>query len=273
MQNIQNRRFQDLFREEKYLALKNYLYNYLLRKRAIEKCLLPERLQWVLEIGNGISPVTTSSDRTIYSDVSIDAIRFLKDHQEKGYYFVADGMQLPFKPNIFSHAICSEVLEHIEDDLSVIKELARILRKPSGCLVITVPHRKCYFTNDDHFVKHYRRYELDEIKRKLTSMGLKPIYLQKVLGPMEKITMSVAVYLFSILQKYNLLKGKSLEREHLRAGNFFALFFKWANLFYKGFVWLDARIMPFSFSSVILIKSVVSANTKTTEHFRHDEKK
>lgn len=253
--------------------MKNYLYNYLLRKRAVKKCLLPETLQWVLEIGSGIWPLTTSSGRTIYSDVSVDAIRSLKHHQKSGFYIVVDAMQLPFKSNIFSHAICSEVLEHIEDDLAVIKELARILNKPSGCLVITVPHRRCYFTKDDHFVKHYRCYEVHEIKRKLSSMGLKPIYPQKVLGPMEKITMSVAVYLFSILQKYRLSKGKSLEQGDTRPVNVLALFFKWANLFYKGFVWLDARIMPLSFSAVILIKAVVSANAKPTERFRHAEKR
>ena len=85
--------------------------------------------------------------------------------------------------------------------------------------------------------------------------------------------MSVAVYLFSILQKYRLSKGKSLEQGDTRPVNVLALFFKWANLFYKGFVWLDARIMPLSFSAVILIKAVVSANTKQTERFRHAEKR
>jgi hypothetical protein len=29
--------FDDLFEEEEYVLLKNYLYNYLLRKRAVEK--------------------------------------------------------------------------------------------------------------------------------------------------------------------------------------------------------------------------------------------
>ena len=37
-------RFQELFKEHKYLAFKNYLYNYLLRKRAVEKCLRHEQL-------------------------------------------------------------------------------------------------------------------------------------------------------------------------------------------------------------------------------------
>ena len=257
MQNIQVGQFQDLFKEEKYLTLKNCLYNYLLRKRAVKKCMLSEKIEWVLEIGSGISPLTTQVGRSIYSDVSVDAIRLLKHHQEKGYYVVADGRNLPFKSEVFSHAICSEVLEHIEDDLSAIRELTRILRKPSGCLIITVPHRKCYFANDDHFVKHHRRYELDEIRHKLISAGLRPVCLRKVLGPLEKITMSFAVYLFSILQKYNQSKGKHLERDRIRAMDVFAFCFEWANLFYKGFVWLDAKIMPLSFSSVILIKAVV----------------
>ena len=273
MQNFRNLRFQDLFRDGKYLALKNYLYNYLLRKRAVEKSLLAENIERVLEIGSGISPLAKQVDLTVFSDVSLDAIRLLKRQQQKGYYVVADGRQLPFKPQVFSHAICSEVLEHVEDDLAVLEELRRILRKPAGCLVITVPHRKCYFTNDDHFVKHYRRYELDEIRHKLTSTGLKPIVLKKVLGPMEKITMSFAVYLFSILQKYKRLKGKAQKRGQLRVLIFLAPFFEWANIFYQGFVWLDARIMPLSLSTVILIKSVVSANPEPVEHVRGHEKR
>jgi SAM-dependent methyltransferase len=262
MQNFQDQRFQDLFSEEQYLVLKNHLYNYRLRKRAVKKSLLADGLERVLEIGSGISPLTTQISRTVYSDVSLNAIRYLKHHQQKGYYVVADGRHLPFKPQVFSHAICSEVLEHVEDDRAVIKEIERILKKPSGRLVITVPHRKCYFTNDDHFVKHYRRYELAEINHKLTSMGFKPIVLRKVLGPMEKITMSFAVYLYSTLQKYRLAKGKSLKRGQLRGLGVFAPFFEWANLFYQGFVWLDASMMPLSLSTVLLIKSAVSANTK-----------
>jgi ubiquinone/menaquinone biosynthesis C-methylase UbiE len=273
MQNIRNIRFQELFKEEKYLTLKNCLYNYLLRKRAVKKCLLAETLQWVLEIGSGISPLTMHSEHTIYSDVSMDAIRFLKHQHDKGFYVVADAGQLPFKPSVFSHVICSEVLEHIEDDLAAIRELARILRKPLGCLVITIPHRKCYFTNDDYFVKHHRRYELAEIKHKLLAAGLRPIDMRKVLGPLEKITMSAAVYLYSILQKCRLPKGKSLKRGQRQPMHVFTISFKWANLIYKLFAWLDASIMPLSFSSVILIKSVVSAGAGPTERFGHDEKR
>ena len=63
-------RFADFFKEGKYLILKNHLYNYLLRKRAIEKCLQQESPALILEIGSGISPVVTKFNRTVYSDLS-----------------------------------------------------------------------------------------------------------------------------------------------------------------------------------------------------------
>ncbi len=42
MDSNDGNRFADFFKEGKYVTLKNHLYNYLLRKRAIEKCLQQE---------------------------------------------------------------------------------------------------------------------------------------------------------------------------------------------------------------------------------------
>lgn len=178
MDSNDSNRFADFFREGKYLLLKNHLYNYLLRKRAIEKCLRHESPTLILEIGSGISPVVTQFNRAVYSDLSYNAIKILKQTQKSGYFVVADGMHLPFKSNAFSHVICSEVLEHLKNDLQALKGMARILKQPNGSLIITVPHRKCYFSNDDHFVKHHRRYELFEIKSQLRVSGLDPVQTQ-----------------------------------------------------------------------------------------------
>jgi hypothetical protein len=52
-------RFQDFFEESKYTLLKNYLYNYLLRKMAVEKSLQNENIKMILEVESGISPVMT----------------------------------------------------------------------------------------------------------------------------------------------------------------------------------------------------------------------
>lgn len=201
MESEPGNRFADFFQEGKYIVLKNYLYNYLLRKRAIEKCLRLESPTLILEIGSGISPVVTKSDPTVYSDLSFTAVQMLKQTHKTGFYVVADGMHLPFKSNGFSHIICSEVLEHLADDLQALTEMARTLQQPSGTLIVTVPHRKCYFTIDDDFVHHYRRYELSAIKDRLKSSGLKPVQTRKVLGPLEKITMILVVFLFARLHK------------------------------------------------------------------------
>lgn len=51
----------------------------------------------------------------------------------------ADATLLPFAPLSFDGVICSETIEHIEDDSAVIAEIARVLR-PGGALVMTVPN-------------------------------------------------------------------------------------------------------------------------------------
>ena len=263
MDRQKTRSFQEFFKEDKYLSLKNYLYNYLLRKRAIVKCLKNDHPELLLEVGSGISPLVADTGNIVYSDISFEAISILKQNRAAGHYVVADGMQLPFKANSFSHIICSEVLEHIENDRQMIAEIFRTLKKPQGNLIVTVPHRKRYFAYDDHYVKHYRRYEIIEIKERLQSVGLRPILIQKVLGPLEKITMLPVVFLFSILNK-----GRPVKRIHrpplgLRLNDMMIWGIKWINRFYAGYVWLDAKIMPPSLATVILIKSKVSSSGKS----------
>ncbi len=245
-------RFKDFFEEDKYISLKNYLYNYLLRKMAIEKNLLKERPELILEVGSGISPVMTRTNNIIYSDLSFAAMQILKNKHGKGFYIVADGTNLPFKPDVFSCTICSEVIEHIIDDEKALKELAGVI-KPSGRLIITFPHRKLYFANDDRFVNHLRRYEIPEMEDRLKKAGLRPIHIQKVLGPLEKITMCFIVFFFSMIQKIKHNKGK--KARNLKFIKIFAPVFEWTNRFYMGLVWLDARIIHRALSTNLMIIS------------------
>jgi ubiquinone/menaquinone biosynthesis C-methylase UbiE len=247
--------FQELFKDRKYVSVKNFLYNYLLRKRAISKCLKGECPDLMLEVGSGISPLITDRNNIVYSDISFEAIHILKQNQAGGHHVVADGTRLPFKANTFSHAVCSEVLEHVPDDQQAISEIYRTLKSPQGRLILTVPHRNCYFSFDDRFVKHYRRYELRDIENRLRAAGFMPIRIQKILGPLEKITMLGVVFLFSTLTKGKATSHRGEKWLKAGPGDFMISLFKWMNQFYKGYVWLDAKIMPRSFSTVILIES------------------
>ena len=51
---------------------------------------------------------------------------------------VADGRKLPFGDGSFEACLCSETLEHVPDDVAVIRETHRVL-KPGGTLLLTVP--------------------------------------------------------------------------------------------------------------------------------------
>jgi len=60
----------------------------------------------------------------------------------------------------------SNVLEHIEDDVSILKKLHKVL-KPGGTLAIYVPAFMCLYSHLDTAVGHYRRYGRKELVSKL----------------------------------------------------------------------------------------------------------
>ena len=250
-------RFQDFFEEDKYVVLKNHLYNYQLRKHAVERILAREPFDLILEVGSGISPVMTRTDRIVYSEISFLACRTSKRLHGMGWCVVADATRLPFCPGAFSHAISAEVLEHVEDDRAALRELARVL-KQNGRLILTFPHRKAYFANDDRYVEHHRRYELEEITRLLDDVQLHVLSTQKVLGPLEKATMMLAVLCFEAILKRT-GAASSQHRDHAAALQqpstalrWLAPLFKWANLAYAALLWFEARIVPQRWAAVLL---------------------
>lgn len=253
MNNSRATKFDRFFSEKRYIALKNSLYNYIIRKSAVQYSLRDEVPGMILETGSGISPVTQNNKSIVYTDISLEAMKILKGSQEAGSYVVADITKLPFKENIFSHAISSEVLEHIEDDRKALEELSRVLRQ-QGSLIITVPHRKIYYSFDDRFVGHFRRYELEDIIEKLRITGFEPVYHRKVLGPIDKVLCCCMVFVYSMLR---IEKHDSFQSNHYAIlGKASFPLFKWINKIIQGIVWAEVKIIPFRFSSVILIKAL-----------------
>jgi len=88
---------------------------------------------------------------------------------------IGDALNLPFKDETFDRVICSEVMEHVNDDFKACSELARVLKK-NGRIAITVPTYISeivydaltyeYFTSPGGHVRKYFPSELAEIMRK-----------------------------------------------------------------------------------------------------------
>lgn len=73
--------------------------------------------------------------------------------------------------NSYDYIYSLNVLEHIEDDHSVMKELSRIL-KPSGTMLIYLPAMDILFSSMDRKVGHYRRYSRKTLSNLAIKTGL-----------------------------------------------------------------------------------------------------
>ncbi|MHB8769839.1 MAG: class I SAM-dependent methyltransferase [Syntrophales bacterium] len=249
-------RFEEFFADDAYVVLKNFLYNYLLRKRAVGICLRGVGEGPTLEIGSGLSPTVDHAEGVVFSELSFAALRTLKNRRGGGMYVVADATRLPFKPDSFTRIVCSEVLEHIPDDRPAFGEMAAALRT-GGSLVLTFPHRRGYFACDDRFVHHYRRYELSEMEDRLRGAGLIPIEIGKILGPLEKVTMILVTAAIAAFGRTG--TGRRPAPAGGAGERFIRRAFILLNRLYCLPVWLDARLAPRPLSAVLLIRAVKPA--------------
>ena len=88
---------------------------------------------------------------------------------------IGDTLNLPFKNDTFDRIICSEVMEHVNDEFQACAELSRVLKK-NGRIAITVPTFFSeiiydaityeYFTSPGGHVRKFFPSELAEIMRK-----------------------------------------------------------------------------------------------------------
>lgn len=114
-------------------------------------------------------------------------------------------------------------------------------------------------------VQHCRRYEIYEAKEKLKACGFIPVRIQKILGPLEKLTMVLVVVGYLFVRKIGIAASKPDPIKAIivkKPINIFMALFKLANKGYAKIVWLYAKIMPRIFSTVLLMKCTLHENLK-----------
>lgn len=130
--------------------------------------------QSLLDVGCGEGSLLQSIDPTgkkyeLYgTDISENSIKITQSKIRRGIFKVMDISKESIDKK-FDLVICSEVLEHIKDDISAIKNL----HKMSEFIIITVPIGK--MSMDDIQVGHIRRYSKNKIFNKLENAGFKII--------------------------------------------------------------------------------------------------
>lgn len=102
-------------------------------------------------------------------DSSPEAIDFCR---RRGVLGATEGRleSLPFEDGSFHLILATDVLEHLEDDRSVMRELRRVAA-PGARLLATVPAYRWLWSQHDDAHHHVRRYTLRDLRRRLRAEG------------------------------------------------------------------------------------------------------
>jgi len=142
----------------------------------------------VLEIGAGFGNVTRHlieneprgpvRELVVASDVDPVAVEYLKGSfrdvnavRVASYRFpLAASEREELRVEKIDTIVCCNVLEHIEDDSATLADMQTILQ-PGGRLVLLVPALSWLYGTLDEHLRHFRRYEKEELEKKLLGAG------------------------------------------------------------------------------------------------------
>lgn len=151
---------------------------YALRRACIMDAMDALPVGRVLEIGCGAGALLAEfADRGF----DVTGVEMSSEGRRRAEMFAADtrNMRVLDEPSAdwsdeFDYLFSFEVLEHIEDDVSALRQWTQWLR-PGGYALISVPAHMRLWGQSDHFAGHFRRYSKDEVRNLLEAAGLTDI--------------------------------------------------------------------------------------------------
>jgi ubiquinone/menaquinone biosynthesis C-methylase UbiE len=104
------------------------------------------RVPFVVDIGSGGGEARTFLEKSALKYIPLDlAISNLHQVKSQGGTWITpvtgDALNLPFKSGSLYSIILSEVLEHLPDPLTALKEIKRVLN-PAGMAIVSVPYNE-----------------------------------------------------------------------------------------------------------------------------------
>lgn len=160
----------------------------------IKKFVLPPAK--ILEIGCGTGNVSSFLARKGYQVTGCEYYSEAINRAWPGFQIIqGDANNLPFEDNSFDVVGLFDVLEHFQDEVTLLQEAVRVV-KDKGIVVITVPAREELWSWFDEISLHKRRYEKE---------GLRKIFMELHLNALITDYLFMSLY---VPMKYMRSKGK-----------------------------------------------------------------
>lgn len=112
---------------------------------------------------------TDTSLHVVNADSSLPLLAFHQMRERRGLICTRPE-EFGFTSNSFDAAVAGDVLQAVNDDQAVLRELKRVL-KDGGTLCLTVPAYATLWGEQDERRGHRRRYTASELRRKLNNSG------------------------------------------------------------------------------------------------------
>ncbi len=122
----------------------------------------------ILEIGAGNRPRIPISG-SYFVDLSARAMQALRERN--GHCAAASAEALPFADEAFALVCAFEIVEHVPNDRTLLREIARVLRTGERFL-FSVPLHMEFWTRHDVLAGHIRRYDPAALEPMLAEHGL-----------------------------------------------------------------------------------------------------
>jgi len=140
--------------------------------------------------GAGYTTFTLTKFGNVYGmDYSFQALKY-SNKRGLDKVLKSSVYALPFQTNTFDVITMFDSLEHMANDLEVLKELKRILKK-DGMIFISVPAFQFLWSIHDVVLSHFRRYNSKSLASVLIRAGFKNIwssYFMSFLFPIVAIS-------------------------------------------------------------------------------------
>jgi SAM-dependent methyltransferase len=121
---------------------------------------------------HGIDPDPSYIDRFVANadrERASASVAGIEDFRKPRFRVAVDGS--------FDAIVCSNVLEHIDDDVAALRDFARLLR-PSGVALVLVPAHPALFSTLDRALSHRRRYRGCDLRRAALEGGLEIVRIR-----------------------------------------------------------------------------------------------